>query len=813
MGVEVLVISQKYFNEYANGVNFTDNLGDYTNNFTGSVMENQMVRMVLDINWRSDASISNKFTKTDSMITRATGNWSDDGFSTGDILDIIAYKDAGSPPVFTTYGPFYPITATSINGSVMILDTNLAMPNGEYEFFTIKGVSNLSALIHKFSLIENSDPFGTQNLITGSDSAYYGSNMIEGGAWVNFQGLGQNKDWEDGSFRARKIYSPLWRHERFEIEHRLLIPFYSEGDNLSLLPPYLDGLNSLKYVFEAGFRTVLNNPNTQKSIAIDSQLGSVGGFNENFNGFDNNYNIQQITYSDAQSGASADGLLIAGKTKVDITVRKDVGLIAGVTRYGVYVAYKAEQTDYENTTLTDFKQNFIYDRALNSTSLPANGGNVFITDNTAQSLGTFMQITFYVEYDFATKVFLSNKLNANTAEFVIGVSIGDDTLPSGNSDRVMLLAADGTYDESPDIEGLMDVNLFDIYPHNKQIASSNGYSDIIAWNEDGLAIDFAFDLDLNKDALINSLDFKLIAQNPSTKDIFELDSFNYPIAGAVVSSGVQQLNVATNRGYILENSDQFNDVTINVGANVGGLQSYNGRFAQKVSWQEWIENLDVNTVFYDSGEPFNNFNDKSSNYSALNGYEVKLAISANLFGTNSFGTSGLTDYLFLSPSLKVFDYEKDGNVTPIWSGVIETFNPLTSSNLNGAILTGQNTLFRTTWTNVGGAVTSLDGIWGINRIEISNQLGFDITELSSINTPATNQLLIPSTGTLLDIYLSAGNVVMDCLIDGSLASSGVNYNLSSRINEGYEPPFLKVTSPSGTQKDTSGVIDSKNSSI
>ncbi len=49
MGVEVLVISQKYFNEYANGVNFTDNLGDYTNNFTGSVMENQMVRMVLDM--------------------------------------------------------------------------------------------------------------------------------------------------------------------------------------------------------------------------------------------------------------------------------------------------------------------------------------------------------------------------------------------------------------------------------------------------------------------------------------------------------------------------------------------------------------------------------------------------------------------------------------------------------------------------------------------------------------------------------------------------------------------------------------------
>ena len=808
MGLEVLVISQKYFNEYYNGINYTDNLTDYTSNFTGSVMGNQMVNLVIDINWRSDASVSNKFTLQGPVITRANGNWADDGFSIGDTVEISGFLPNG-----TAFGPYGPTTANSVVDGTMILDFDLStvIPEDTYELFTVTGLTNLSALIHKFSLIENSDPFGTQNLITGSDSAYYGSNMIEGGLWVNFQGLGQNKDWEDGGFRARKIWSPLWRHERFEIEHRLLIPFYAEGDNLSLLPPYLDGLNSLKYVFESGFRSVISNPNTQKSIAFDSQLGSVAGFNENFNGFDNLYNIDSIIYQDANTLTSADGLLIGGTTKVTCVVKKNTGSFVGGERFGTYASYLPNQNEYQNTTLTDFKENFIYDRVLTY-----EGGGVaastIITNVTGIVSAGKLTITFEVGYSVAQQIRLANSIAQRPIAFAIGIQIGDINLPAGNSDRVMLLA-EGLYDKSADIEGLMDVNLFDIYPHNKQIASSNGYSDIIAWNEDGLAIDFSFDLDLNKDALINSLDFKLIAENSTTGDVFELDSFNYPIAGAVISNGVQQLNVATNRGYILENSDQFNDVTINVGANVGGLQSYNGRFAQKVSWQEWIENLDVNTVFYDNGEPFNNFNDKSSNYSALNGYEVKLAISANLYGTNPFGISGLTDYLFLSPSLKIFDYEKDGNVTPIWSGVIETFNPLTSSNLNGAILTGQNTLFRTTWTNVGGAVTSLDGIWGINRIEISNQLGFDITELSSINTPATNQLLIPSNGALLDVYLSGGNVVMDCLIDGSLASSGVNYNLSSRINEGFEPPFLKVTSPSGTQKDTSGVIDSKNTSI
>jgi len=808
MGLEVLVISQKYYNEYYNGINFNNNLTDYTSNFTGSVMGNQMVNLVIDINWRSDASVSNKFTLQGPIITRATGNWADDGFSIGDLVEISGFLPNG-----TAFGPFGPTTANSVVDGTMILDFDLStvIPEDTYELFTVTGLTNLSALIHKFSLIENSDPFGTQNIITGSDSAYYGSNMIEGGGWVNFQGLGQNKDWEDGGFRARKIYSPLWRHERFEIEHRLLIPFYAEGDNLSLLPPYLDGLNSLKYVFESGFRSVISNPNTQKAVAFDSQLGSVAGFNENFNGFDNLYNIASIIYQDANTLTSADGLLIGGTTKVTCVVKKNNGAFVGGERFGTYASYLPNQNEYQNTTLTDFKENFIYDRVLTY-----EGGGVaastIITNVTGIVSAGKLTITFEVGYSVAQQIRLANSIAQRPIAFAIGIQIGDINLPAGNSDRVMLLA-EGLYDKSADIEDLMDVNLFDIYPHNRQISSSTGFSDMIAWNEDGLAIDFAFDLDLNKDALINSLDFKLIAENSTTGDVFELDSFNYPIAGAVISNGVQQLNVATSRGYILENNDQFNDVTINVGANVGGLQSYNGRFAQKVSWQEWIENLDVNTVFYDNGEPFNNFNDKASNYSALNGYEVKLAISANVYGTNPFGISGLTDYLFLSPSLKVFDYEKDGNVTPVWSGVIETFNPLTSSNLNGAILTGQNTLFRTTWTNVAGAVTSLDGIWGINRIEIANQLGFDITELSSINTPATNQLLIPSTGALLDVYLSGGSVVMDCLIDGSLASSGVNYNLSSRINSANVPPFLKVTSPSGTQKDTSGVIDSKNTSI
>jgi hypothetical protein len=808
MGVEVVILNQEYFNEFKNDELFNANMGDFTNNLTGSVMENQMVRMLISVQYDALATEENgmKFTVSGTYYERDQGDWRDDGLAVGDAIAVEFHDSLG---VF--HGPFFK-NITSLSGNIMIVDTTTSVPNAIYNRMRIIGQEPITSLIHSFSLIENSATFGTQNLITGSDSAFYGSGMVAGGGWVNFQGLGQNKDWNGGSFRCRKI---VWgvTEQRFEFEHNLLIPFYADGDDLNFLPTYLDGLNSLKYVFKSDFRTVISNPNTSKIQTYESQLGSVAGYGENFNGFDNNYSIKSVDYVDANSSSSASGILISSKTRITIVVDKIVGGFSGTDRYGVYVGYKAEQQDYTNTLIKDFKQNFIYDRSLNSVGLGAVSGGVFITNNTATiNGGGDLVIVFDVEYSIADKLFLTDKFDTTIAEFVIGVNVGDITITSGNSDRVMLLAANTLYDKSPDIAGLMTVTKFDIYPHDRQIGVGTPSTNMTSWNEDGLAIDFLFNIDLNLDAFINTLDFKLVAENSVTGEIFELDSYTYPIFGAVVSAGVQQLNISTNRGYILKAGDQFNDIELSTGINIGGNQFYSGRFSQKVSWQSWIENLDVDTIFYDNSKPFNNFNNKSSNYSALNGYDIKLMISANLFGTDAFGTSGLTDYAFLSPAITVYDYTLDGLVPAVWSGVIETFNPATLTNLNLAILTGQNTLFRTTWTNSNGAVVSLTGLYGINRLEESNQLGYGITEMSSLNDPDTVQILIPSSGTKLFMYLNAGNVVLECLIDGAVAGAGTDYNLSSRIHNDSSFVDGKLTSPLSEVKETSGTIETKTES-
>lgn len=789
MGVSVLVSSQKFYNEFKNDVGFVSNLGDYTNNFTGVVMENVKVITEIDVNWSASVSAGDvwSYDAVNLKVVRASGNWQNDGFSIGDTCD---WLQNGVVTANIT------ITGISQDGSTIfftlnsgaITDTNNAQLNG---------LSYLSALVYRFGLLGNSESFNVESKVSGNDQGYYGSNVggnvvypaVRNNNWVTLTKLGSYEDWRTGTMRIRFLSNPAPDVQRFEIEHTFtIIPFYLDGELSNLqnkvLPNLYNGLNTLKYVYNAGFRTVLSNPNTEKEVVVDNSLGSVAWFEENFNGFQNNYEVLGTTYTDLALN-SADGLLIGSETIVTISVQRNNGNFVGGDRVGVYISQLPEQAEYTNIIPSNLKANFLYDNAINNEGLAATiGGEGLITDFIATSTGVnTMDLTFKVEYLPTQKAFLSGKNSQSPVYFMIGVELGDNTLTNGNSDRVILLADVDVYDESADIPNLIDFTKFDIYPHNQQIGIGAGFTDMVSWNEDGLVVDFQFNINLLLSPFINTLDFQLVAYNTVTQQYFVIDTYSYGVGTAIVSGGIQQLTENTTRGYILEAADQFNEVTLQTDNVVLDRQFYSGRFAQKVSWQDWISNLNADTIFYDGTKPQNNLNYKSSNYSELNNYEIRLAVFSNLDGVSTLGVSGNTNYLFLSPNIRVFDYEKDGVEPPVWSCEIETFDTVNNTNLGGAILTGQDTLFRTTWTNSNGAVTSLLNIWGINRIEETGQGGYDITEMSSLNEPAANQILIPNSGTKLFVYLNAGLVVFECLIDGSQISAGVNYNLSSRIQD------------------------------
>ena len=822
MGVKVSIIDSKFYNQFYNGIDYADRLTTQsTSNLTGSVMENIKVVQTVDVSWTSQASVSNKFTVSiiggTTQIKRESGSFFDDGFVNGDYA------------ILSNYGQH---AISRLDEDVMYFDAATGVPEDEYQVFTIAGTTKLSSLIYSFGLINNDDTFNISSKISGNDQAYYVGGITT--AFKEMEKVGNYKDWQTGAARVKVLgtQSSPYYAQRFEIEHEFtIVPYYLDGqlNNLenNLIPELLEGLRSLKYVYEPKFRTVISNPNTEKAVQLENNLGSVAWFNESFNGFANNYEIESISYKDAYSLADADGLLISSKTLVTIEVNTPTlnPMDFGDLKVGAYVSYLPTSDEYTNTNLTDLKQNFLYDNAITTFAVTGVDGSTFITNLSLAAGVTSSTITFEVEYDNDNKRFLTQKNSQQDVNYLIGLQIGDESIDSGNSDRVMLLADVNKYDESADIDGLIKNTEFKLYPHQYPTNLSDGWSSVTLWNEDGFAMTGKFDLVMSRGAFLNSLEFRMIAENKSDGSFFELDNFVFDIANTTVSGGIQMFNLLSSRNYNLEDGSQFNNVSLTKGDLVVDQffpmevrQGYNFTFSQKISWQDWIANNLADTVFYDSTKPNDNLNYKSSNYSDISNYDIKISMFANVSGENDLGVSGDTDYHILSPAFKIYDYDEyiDGSNTN-WNAEIETFNAVTGAPLNGRIMSGEDTLFRTTWTNVSGANTSANLMYAIHRIEETGQNGYNIDELSTIHGCPSGNRLIPKGGYLYnDIYDSSpGVVISECLIDGSKIRDGVEYNISSRMaykwGDPPNPPSAqsKVTSPNDEEKDTSGNTEPK----
>lgn len=787
MPVEIIPNSTKFFTQYRNGNNFTDNPSDFTPNLAAEVGERSQIVQEIDINWGFQATVNDtvdweflggttfRFKKTNG------GTFLDDGFVANDELNW-SFESGGT--TFDVDGDVTNQSQTWMTVVMASVPTPLVGVNSQTSGSSLfRGFTDLTALIYKFGLIENQESFNTISKVTNHDQSYFCSGLSLGGGPVTFIPQGTYKDWQTGSGSCERLANPSTYVQRFEIKHDFIVsPYYVDGQlsNLqdNILPTLLDNNQSLKYAFSTAFRLTLSYVGSEKLAVIDDVHGSVGWFNQNFNGFTNDYNIINVTYEDDASN-SADGIFSNGNSVITVEIEKLSGNLISTDKVGAMVSFLAESVDYQNksTTLTD---NFMYDNNFClANGTPVSGAGI-ITETTAVITANNIVLTIKTTYSTAQKTVLAGKLAPN---FLLAISIGDITIDNGNSDRVMLIVDAIEYETNADIPDLMTLVDARYFAHDENISTLLGSTSLTTWNEDGFAGTFEFTLDTNKSAFLNTFEIKIVALNPITENFFDLDSFFIDVSNVPVVLGVQQLEFTGTRNYILASGSQFNDVSITTGANVGGVITYTGTFSQKISWQDWIENLDVDNIFYNNTKPNNNFNFKTSNYSGVSSYQINCAIIANVSGVSTLGISGDTDYALLFGIIGTFDYDLDGLSTPVWDGTIETFTEDGTVNLGGSILTnGDNTLFKTTWANSVAPVVAIPNFWAIHRVEITNQQGYNIEELSSIRPRATSQLPIPEVSeTFLKMVVDSGDIVTTGLISGALVQGSNSYNLSARL--------------------------------
>lgn len=795
MPIEFFVTETKFFSQFYNEYDFSLNTTDFASNLAANLMEKVKVQATVQIGWFANASDSDEWLlESDGVlvtdpksITRQSGNFRNDGFYVGDRFAY--YSDWDNQTQETGDAE---ITAISPDGKRIIFTGTEPAVLGKLTNVGIRA-RNINTFIEsgtlRYGILENSENFNFLSKISGNEQGYYHIELPPTFAtratpiglfndWVN------NIDKSDASiiFEA----NPDLITGQFSFEHEfVIVPWYLQGQLADLtngIPSDdLEGNNSYKYAWQLDLQSTLSDPNSIKSIIVDSILGSVGYFDENFNGFDSFYFLSDIVYQDAFTLDPLTSIDIASRTKITLTFDtiRPGGFVAG-ERVIAYFSYLPDADEYTNTDTT-LPENFLYDFGIHDEGGPLGIGQsgVDVIKGVQSSIvAGQLVVEVFIEFSGAQQSRLTED-----SSFILAMGMGDVTASNTTSDRVTVKCAVQQFIVGSPISGLINVSDYNFLVHDEVLGINAGNTTIAQWNEDGIVLEGAFSIDLSRDAVINTLKFETVSYDDVEETFFSLqDGLTLNVGDVPVSMGVQQIEIDTTRGYNLALGDQFNFIKVATANQVGNNQFYTFQIGFKLNWKEWVFNPDVDTEFFDNSEPNNNLNEKSSNYSDIQDYDIRFSLQASLTGLDQFNNPGVENFFYPGGEIIVYDYNEDGDAIPTWTGTIETFDPDTLADLNGAVLNGKNTLFQVTWVNKNGPVGSIAGGYAIHRIEAAGQLGFDIDELSTINPFPGNNRLIPLEGeTQLKIEIVGGNVVTSCLIDFTKIQDGTPYNLSARL--------------------------------
>lgn len=547
----ITVLSREFFSQISNGEDFSTSTSDYSTNLIGSVMERIRARITLRLTVVSSASASEEFTVDDTAktITRTTTFWTDEGWNIGD--------------TFATDGDL------GFEGTVIALDDftltyDLAGGTdtpGAYDGLNLYLTSDYLGAVWQYNLTENGDTTNDYvNKVDGSDQLYTLAAMS--GTFAAMNAAPGAKSWRTGDARIRRDSFADGVAEYTIEQDFTILPYYLEqyADELDagILPDdFFDGTLSLKFIFGLSLRRVLSDPNAENTYTETDQLGSVGWFDENYNGYQNDFTLQDITYTDTATGDAVTGLQIDRKTTVSGTILSD-GLFNGSSKVGVYHSAALDPDDYAaNTTLYD--PLWLYDNAVKSIgNYPSLTGiikRVLLTNVDTDTI-TF---EFDVEYNTSQQAQLSDG-----QRYILGIQTqGDFTRPASN--MVIMLADFGAYTKSADVSGLLTFDSMQVLFH-PQAESDIGYSNVRGWIEDGFLLKLLFSLDIEIPARLRQIVFKIIAKSTSGNE-FTIQSYAFDLSSGLlqpVGGGLfkQAFNLDTTRGFPLATGDFFNRVRL-----------------------------------------------------------------------------------------------------------------------------------------------------------------------------------------------------------------------------------------------------------
>lgn len=783
MPVSIRLNSQKTFSQQNNGNNFSANPTDFSKFVKANILEKVRIETEVIVGWYADIADAN-FVFDQSDVTKgfiyAPGvDFLAEGFYVGN--NVHAWS-AGSRLVIGD--------VESINGDYIYLE-NVSNLVSDTDFtFDDTGILKNNdinrAIDFGYKLVATDESFNTLSRFTNTEQRFYAqstfSNTVTASpydptnlAWksgdLQFQYVGKVQD--------ESVDYPENQYLKYKFTHDIVInPFYLDGELRNLIngipPTRLKGESTLNYQLQVNFKDSINNPNISQEFILETWNSSIGWFNENLNGFPNKFSSDPVVYTNLNTGETVTQLEANAPMRVQGTINGYVGAFAFDSQLTFGLVKVLTVDKYENSPL-DWIELWNYE----SITLAANGGvgTSGIISNFDVNTVVSDKLTFTADLIFDPEQ-ISRIQNGDY--YVLFAHVQSAGRTNENTDKVCLPLDINQFYVNTDIEGLAELDYMRVYD-GREVFDPNtlgGRTSIKCFNESELILDYQFRLLKEKLPVIKSISLILGAYNTVTDQTFSIQEYDLPLEFVVVD-GVQKINFESDRGYNLLASNQFNLVTLEDISTDPTETTYRGQIALKINWQEWVELAGVDTIFLNNNAPFDGFNQKSSNYSLSNDYEIRIWLDLTL---NAEGVNTL--YRLMYNRIEVTDYETNHVGVDVWDSCdIQTWSEDETINLNGKILENENTLVKAVFIpNTSISDSSL--YFGALRIQVDNQPAFDQDILHSEFVPISSSILQPITGNdRLDLSVEGGNLVLKGIIDSSKTQNGVTYVISAECDQ------------------------------
>lgn len=563
-------------------------------------------------------------------------------------------------------------------------------------------------------------------------------------------------------------------------------------------PSVVFDANSLTDNFKITAFPEVNNPNVliENDMNHTKQLGNTGWFNENFDGLDNDFVVESVQYFDL-SGNPFDQLDHTQPVKVRIEV-SGVQNITSNTECGfgfswiptIEEDFKSNERPYHENTFVSTGGQFSSFNVGTSypTAYPGFGydGINMISENPSfvESSGNIIfECVFRPTAEFISHF---ESKDENDRNYVLWLSVADQTLQTNFSNRVSLLCAFDNMEQTiPPAGAYEDIsNLF--FEHGED-PSFPGLIEYDGFVEDDVLCHLPFRIDISQDLTFRKMTFGVQARKVSTGERFVLQNLPVDLTSFITdSSGIQQFDFDSIRGFKLVNGNNKNWVKIQRDdmADVGTSKAYNAYFAMKIRWEDWLSRADVPVDFYDNTELNDGFNNDWYHYINTTDYEIDFFVLIDVlrdgilqqhknvwkFNFNDYDSNDL-----VNTDIKYFRHSDNTDITqPPVGGVPQ-----------GVILDTEFTRIEISYTRADASTWDLADSYAVTTLEIENGAGqFEHRQIGSVWLTEPDNPLKPIPGQtklFLSLHDSDQTLKATCLVDPTLLENVARYKVTGRV--------------------------------